>query len=147
VTLRVEPADLAVAHELILEYAQATGVDLSFQGFAEEIAHLATHYEAIFLARWNEEPAGCVALRRIDEATSEMKRLYVRPAFRGKDVGRVLATRVIDEARRRGFRRMLLDTLPTMTTAMALYESLGFVDVPPYRYNPIAGSRYMELTL
>ncbi|HKO56450.1 MAG TPA: GNAT family N-acetyltransferase, partial [Thermoanaerobaculia bacterium] len=113
--LRVEPADLAIAHELILEYARATGLDLSFQGFGDEIQHLDTYYEAIFLARWHDEPAGCVALRRIDATTSEMKRLYVRPAFRGKDVGRALAIRVIDEARGRGYRRMLLDTLPTMT--------------------------------
>jgi|ERR1051325_89891 ribosomal protein S18 acetylase RimI-like enzyme len=144
--LRVEPADTAVAHELILEYAAATGVDLAFQGFAEEIAHLDTHYEAMFLARWNEEPAGCVALRRIDETTSEMKRLYVRTAFRGKDVGRALALRVIEEARLRGYRSMRLDTLPTMTSAIKLYESLGFVDIPPYRYNPVQGTRYLQLT-
>ncbi|HEV7919256.1 MAG TPA: GNAT family N-acetyltransferase [Thermoanaerobaculia bacterium] len=143
--LRVEPADLALARELILEYAVATGVDLSFQGFAEEIEHLDSHYEIIFLARWNAEPAGCVALRRIDATTSEMKRLYVRAAFRGKDVGRALALRVIEEARARGFTRMLLDTLPTMTTAMKLYQSLGFVDIPPYRYNPVEGTRYMQL--
>src|SRR3954463_11825437 len=108
--LRVELADLAIAHELILEYARATDLDLSFQGFGEEIQHLDTHYEAIFLARWHDDPTGCVALRRIDEETSEMKRLYVPPAFRGKDVGRALAVRVIEEARGRGFRRMLLDT-------------------------------------
>lgn len=143
--LRVEPADLAIAHELILEYAVATGVDLSFQGFAEEIAHLDSHYEAIYLARWNDEPAGCVALRRIDDTTSEMKRLYVRPGFRGKDVGRALAARLIEEAQNRGYKRMLLDTLPTMTSAIRLYESLGFTDIPPYRYNPVEGTRYMEL--
>jgi ribosomal protein S18 acetylase RimI-like enzyme len=145
--LRVEPADLAIARELILEYAGATGLDLSFQGFGEEIRHLDTHYEAIFLGRWNDQPAGCAALRRIDEAASEMKRLYVRPPFRGKDVGRALAVRVIDEARQRGYRRMLLDTLPTMTSAIALYQSLGFVDIAPYRYNPVEGTRYMQLTL
>lgn len=143
--LRVEPADLAIAHKLILEYAVATGVDLSFQGFSEEIAHLDTHYEAIYLARWNGEPAGCVALRRIDDTTAEMKRLYVRPGFRGKDVGRALAIRVIEEAQKRGYQRMLLDTLPTMTSAIKLYESLGFTDIPPYRFNPVQGTRYMEL--
>lgn len=143
----IEPADLPLAKALILEYANATGVDLSFQGFAEEIQHLDTHYEALFVARWDGEPAGCVALRRIDEETSEMKRLYIRPRFRGKDLGRALAVHVIEEARRRGFRRMLLDTLPTMRTAMALYESLGFVDVPAYRFNPIEGTRYLELAL
>ncbi|MBV9495472.1 MAG: GNAT family N-acetyltransferase [Acidobacteria bacterium] len=141
----IEPADLRLAKELILEYANATGVDLSFQGFAEEIDHLDTHYEVLFVAKLDGEPAGCVALRRIDDETSEMKRLYIRPAFRGKDLGRALATHAIEEARRRGYRRMLLDTLPSMRTAMALYESLGFVDVPAYRYNPIEGTRYVEL--
>lgn len=132
------------ARELILEYARQTGVDLAFQHFDEEIAALDTFYEVILVA---DEEAGCVALRRIDEETCEMKRLYVRPAFRGRGVGRQLAVRIIDEARRRGYKRMRLDTLPTMGEAQKLYESLGFRDIEPYRYNPVENTRYMELAL
>jgi ribosomal protein S18 acetylase RimI-like enzyme len=142
-----QPAGTAEVRELILEYAKATDVDLSFQGFSDEIADLRGFYLALFLARWDGQPAGCVALRRIDGATAEMKRLYVRDAFRGKDIGRALALQVIEEARQRGFARMRLDTLPTMTSALALYRSLGFVDIEPYRYNPVEGTAYLELTL
>ena len=133
----------ADARELILEYAQSLGVDLSFQHFEEEMQTLDTYYEAIFIAR----DAGCVALRRIDDETCEMKRLYVRSQFRGMGLGRYLALRVIDEARSRGYKRMRLDTLPTMQKAQKLYEQLGFRDTEAYRYNPVEGSRYMELDL
>ena len=135
--------DLTAVRVLILEYASGVGVDLSFQHFDEEIETLESYYEVIFVAR----DAGCVALRRIDDETCEMKRLYVRPQFRGTGLGRDLALRVIDEARSRGYKRMRLDTLPTMQTAMKLYESLGFRDIEPYRYNPVERSRYMELSL
>ena len=131
------------ARDLILEYAASLGVDLSFQHFDDEINTLPTYYEVIFIAR----DAGCVALRRIDGETCEMKRLYVRPQFRGTGLGRDLALRVIDEARSRGYKRMRLDTLPPMGKAQKLYESLGFCDIDPYRENPIAGSRWMELDL
>jgi ribosomal protein S18 acetylase RimI-like enzyme len=140
-------ADIAIIRELILEYAVATGVDLSFQHFEEEMQTLETFYEALFVARDGDTFLGCVALRRLDDETCEMKRLYIRPAARGSGAGRLLAQRLIDEARSRGYKRMRLDTLPTMHAAMALYESLGFRDIPPYRYNPIEASRYMELAL
>jgi ribosomal protein S18 acetylase RimI-like enzyme len=130
--------------DLLLEYAQSLGVDLSFQNFDGELASLDSFYECILVA---DNEAGCVALRRIDDETCEMKRLYVRPAFRGSGVGRQLALRVIDEARRRGYKRMRLDTLPSMTAARALYKSLGFVEIEPYRYNPIEGTAFMELAL
>ena len=109
----------------------------------EEMKTLESYYEVIFVA----PESGCVALRRIDDQTCEMKRLYVRPQFRGTGLGRDLALRVIDEARSRGYKRMRLDTLPTMQKAMKLYESLGFRDIEPYRYNPVEKSRYMELDL
>ena len=131
------------ARELILEYAASLGVDLSFQHFDEEIATLDSYYEVVFIAR----DAGCIALRRIDDETCEMKRLYVRPPFRGTGLGRDLALRLIEEARTRGYKRMRLDTLPTMGKAQRLYEQLGFRDIEPYRENPIAGSRWMELSL
>ena len=147
--LRIEPtADMSVVRTLFVEYAQALGVDLSFQNFEEELASLPGDYDPILLAHWNDDVAGCVALHSHGGADiCEMKRLYVRPQFRGHDIGRALAESVIAAARQRGYRVMRLDTLPTMQSAMRLYESLGFVDVEPYRYNPVPGTRFLELTL
>lgn len=141
----IEPAGPDIARALIHEYAVSLGVDLSFQDLEHEIASLATFYEAMFVARM-PEIAGFVALRKIDDATCEMKRLYVRPRFRGRNLGRALAERVIEEARIRGYKRMRLDTLPSMGAAIELYRRLGFVEIEPYRFNPVAGSRFMELT-
>jgi len=139
--------DLAAVRELIIEYGASTGVDLEFQGFSEELASLETFYDAIFVANEPEGTAGCIALRRIDDATCEMKRLYIRPQFRGRGIGRALVQTLIDAARARGYARMRLDTLPSMHDAMRMYESFGFADIPPYRFNPVEGTRYMELTL
>lgn len=139
--------NLVEVRTLFVEYAQGVGVDLSFQHFDEELASLPGDYDPILIARWKGELAGCVALHALDATTCEMKRLYVRSTFRGHGIARALASRLIEIARERGFRAMRLDTLPTMQPAMALYESLGFVDVPAYRFNPIAGSRFMELAL
>jgi ribosomal protein S18 acetylase RimI-like enzyme len=144
----IAPADdVDAVRALIAEYAASLGVDLAFQDFQHELETLETYYERLLVAREGGALAGCVALRRIDDQTCEMKRLYVRPRFRGRDLGRALADAIIAEARARGYARMRLDTLPTMRSAMALYESLGFRDIAPYRFNPIAGSRWMELTL
>ena len=146
--LRIDEArSLDEVRELILEYAEALGVDLSFQHFDEELERLESFYELILTAHWDVELAGCIALRRIDETTCEMKRLYVRPPFRKYGVGRALAEALIENARERGYRAMRLDTLPTMGAAMNLYESLGFEDIAPYRHNPIEGSRFLELLL
>lgn len=139
--------ELASVRELLREYADSLGLDLSFQHFDEELATLESFYEVILLAHAGSDAAGCVALRRIDAETCEMKRLYVRPRFRAQAIGRALAERIIDEGRRRGYARMRLDTLPSMNAAAALYESLGFRDIPPYRHNPVAGARFMELEL
>jgi putative acetyltransferase len=124
------------------EYADGLGVDLSFQGFESELADPLGFYELVLLA-----DDGCVALRRIDEQTCEMKRLYVRPAGRGSGLGRQLAEAVIAAARARGYSRMLLDTLPEMAAAQALYRSLGFRDTEPYRHNPVPGAAFLELGL
>jgi ribosomal protein S18 acetylase RimI-like enzyme len=146
--IAIEPAnDLQVVRELILEYASSLGVDLSFQDLDHELATLASFYELILVANEGDRTAGCVALRRLDDTTCEMKRLYIRPEFRGHNLGRTLAERIIEEARRSGYARMRLDTLPTMTTAIPLYKSLGFVEIAPYRFNPIAGTKFMELSL
>jgi ribosomal protein S18 acetylase RimI-like enzyme len=146
--INIAPAgDLTIARELITEYANSLGVDLSFQDLDHELSTLDTFYELILLARDDDRIAGCVALRRIDAEVCEMKRLYVRPAFRGLNLGRELAMRIIDDARGRGYKRMRLDTLPTMSAAIPLYESLGFVEIEPYRFNPVVGTRFLELKL
>jgi len=146
--ITIAPADdLTIVRGLITEYANSLGVDLSFQNLDHELATLDVFYEQILVARDEQNAAGCVALRRIDDEICEMKRLYVRPAFRGHDLGRRLADRIIEEARQRGYKRMRLDTLPTMTAAIPLYRSLGFVEIEPYRFNPVEGTRFLELAL
>ena len=139
--------DVAIVRELFLEYAQSLGVDLAFQDFEREVASLPGDYDPILVAHWNSEVAGCVALHGWDRDVCEMKRLYVRPAFRGHAIGRALAERIIVEAREKRFARMRLDTLPIMREAQELYRSLGFLEIPPYRFNPIDGSKFMELDL
>jgi GNAT superfamily N-acetyltransferase len=124
------------------EYAESLELDLSFQDFEAELADPLGFYELVLLAE-----DGCVALRRIDALTCEMKRLYVRPVERGSGLGRRLAEGVILEARERGYARMLLDTLPEMAWAQALYRSLGFRDTEPYRHNPVPGAVFLELKL
>ena len=146
--ITIAPADdLTIVRALITEYANSLGVDLSFQNLDHELATLDVFYEQILVARDDQDAAGCVALRRIDDEICEMKRLYVRPQFRGHDLGRRLADRIIEEARQRGYKRIRLDTLPTMTAAIPLYRSLGFVEITPYRFNPVEGTRFMELAL
>ncbi len=145
------PAQFEAAKVLFEEYAAALGVDLCFQDFDHELASLAEQYShpggCLLLATVDERPVGCVALRRWDDAVCEMKRLYVQPTARGLKLGRRLAEDIIDEARRLGYRRMRLDTLPSMGEAQSLYRSLGFRETDAYRYNPIAGTVYMELEL
>ncbi|TML45531.1 MAG: GNAT family N-acetyltransferase [Actinobacteria bacterium] len=139
---RAQPEDLETVRSFLREYADSLGVDLSFQDFESELADPLSFYELVLLAE-----AGCVALRGIDELTCEMKRLYVRPVARGGGLGRQLAEAVIAEARARGYGRMLLDTLPEMSAAQALYRSLGFRETEPYRHNPVPGAAFLELEL
>jgi putative acetyltransferase len=144
-------ADIAAVRDLVAEYQVSLGVDLEFQGFSSELAGLPGAYApprgALLLATIDGAAVGCVAVRPIDDTQCEMKRLYVRPAGRGFGLGRALAERAIARAGAAGYHRMLLDTLPTMGDAQALYGRLGFVDVPPYRDNPIAGTRFLALDL
>lgn len=148
----ITPAQIAQVRELFLEYAQSLGFSLCFQNFDQELAGLPGDYAPpggrLLLAQFHGELAGCVALHKFDGEICEMKRLYLRPKFRGKKLGRVLAEAVIAEARQIGYRRMRLDTVgPVMQDAVAMYRKLGFREIAPYRANPMAGTLYLELTL
>ena len=132
---------------LFREYADSLGVDLSFQGFEEELAALPGGYDALLVAAVDGEPGGCVGIRPFEDGICEMKRLYLRPAARGTGTGRALAEAAIARARELGYGRMRLDTLPSMTAARELYRSLGFVEIEPYRHNPVSGTAFLELQL
>jgi ribosomal protein S18 acetylase RimI-like enzyme len=142
---------LEQARRLFEEYARSLEFDLGFQDFDRELAGFPGEYAppggAILLVRREEDAAGCVALRKIDPDTCEMKRLFVLPEFQGQGLGRRLAEGILDEARRLGYRRMRLDTVPSMQQAIGLYRSLGFCEIPAYRHNPIDGAQFMEFDL
>lgn len=137
--------------QLFLEYAESLGVDLNFQDFESEINSLPGKYEQpdgiLILASVNGKSAGCVALRRLSKDICEMKRLYIRDEYRGLGIGKKLIVMTIEEAKKLKYRYMRLDTLPTMKKAQELYASLGFYDIEPYVYNPIEGTRFLELIL
>jgi ribosomal protein S18 acetylase RimI-like enzyme len=146
------PADLIAARELFLEYAKSLNFSLCFQGFDQELASLPGDYAPpsgrLLLAEFYGRRAGCVALHRLEDGICEMKRLYVRPEFRGHGIGRRLSEAVIAEARAAGYQRMRLDTVaPVMREAVQLYRELGFCEIAAYRPNPMPGTLYMELAL
>jgi putative acetyltransferase len=141
----------AAVRPLLREYAGSLGFPLDFQDFERELAELPGAYAPprglVLLARSDDEDAGCVALRPLGEDTCEMKRLYVRAAYRGTGLGRLLAAAIVDEARALGYARMRLDTVPGMETAQSLYRRLGFTEIEPYAANPVDGARFLELVL
>ena len=146
------PAQIAQVRELFLEYAKSLGFSLCFQSFDQELAGLPGDYAPpqgrLLLAEYEGLAAACVALHQLEPGVCEMKRLYLRPAYRGKGLGRKLAEVVISEAKTIGYKRMRLDTVePVMKDAVAMYRKLGFHEIAPYRPNPQPGTLYMELTL
>jgi ribosomal protein S18 acetylase RimI-like enzyme len=136
---------------MLREYEASLGVSLCFQGFEKELAELPGEYAPprgrVLLAFEAGQAVGCVGLRGLDDETCEMKRLYLRPGFRGRGAGRWLAMAIIDEACKIGYKKMRLDTLPSMREAIALYESLGFKRIEPYYDNPVPGAIFMQLKL
>lgn len=146
------PAEIRSARELFAEYASLVEISLCFQNFDKEVAELPGGYAPpsgrLFLAVDGEQVMGCVALRKIGEGVGEMKRLYVRPEFRGRGLGRTLTEKLIAEAKQIGYARLRLDTLPgKMDQAIAMYRSFGFQEIAPYYKNPVAGATFMELVL
>lgn len=146
------PEQIAQVRELFLEYAQSLGFSLCFQNFDKELAGLPGDYAPpegrLLLAEFDGQLAGCVALHKFEAKICEMKRLYLRPEFRGKGLGRILAEAIIAEARNIGYEFMRLDTVePVMKDAVQMYRRLGFREITPYRVNPMPGTLYMELKL
>lgn len=149
------PEEMAEVRQIFQEYADSLNIDLEFQGFESEIADLPGEYAPprgqILLATVDGAIAGCCALRPIDDCdypnAAEMKRLYVRQAFRGLGLGRQLTEGILDAARRAGYDHVLLDTLDDMESARALYTDLGFESIAPYYHNPVAGAHYLKVSL
>lgn len=150
-----EAADFEAVDRIFREYATGLGIDLCFQDFDAELAALPGDYAAprgaLLLAWVDKALAGCCALRPLDSSdyanAAEMKRLYVRPAFRGLGLGRQLAQSILDAAQLNGYDSVLLDTLNDMEIARAMYEDLGFKEIPPYYHNPLAGAHYLKVDL
>jgi len=145
-------ADISAAREIFREYEAWLGLDLCFQGFEEELKDLPGKYAPtagrLYLATDGDEIAGCIALRQVEEDICEMKRLFVREKFRGRQVGKMLIDRVITDAKEIGYSRMRLDTFPPkMGKAVQLYEAYGFREIMPYYENPNEGVLFMELRL
>jgi putative acetyltransferase len=145
-------ADIQQARALFEEYASGLGISLCFQNFDQELVNLPGDYAPpdgrLLLAMEDDQLAGCIAMRRLEPRVCEMKRLFLRPGYRGKGLGETLVDAIIDEALEIGYTHMRLDTLPgRMDKAIALYRSMGFVEIGPYRDNPVDGAKFMELDL
>ena len=145
------PEQIAAIRDLFTEYVQWLGINLCYQDYPTEFAELPWKYAPprgdLLLALVGGQAAGCVALKPIDQETAEFKRFYVRPAFRGRGVGRALGKAIVDVARRLGYRRLWLDTLPSMEAAVAVYIALGFRPIAPWHHTPVKGTLFMELDL
>ena len=146
------PVEIAQVRELFREYEAWLNLDLCFQNFEKELAQLPGAYASpsgrLLLAFEDNELAGCVALRRLDDNVCEMKRLFLRPQFHGRGLGRELAERIIEEGRAIGYQKMRLDTLSEqMGSAIRVYRALGFQEIAPYYKNPVPGALFMELLL
>lgn len=143
--------DLKDLSALFQEYAASLGVDLNYQNFSAELSDLPGKYAKpdgrLFLVLVDGAPAGCVAMRRLDASRAEMKRLFIRPDYRGLHLGRMLVEQIIQDAVSIGYHSLVLDTLSTMDRAKSLYHSLGFVEIAPYYASPIAGTCYLGLSL
>jgi N-acetylglutamate synthase-like GNAT family acetyltransferase len=154
VVIEVRPAteaDIGDVRTLLREYEATLGFPLDFQHFDREVAELPGAYGpprgSLLVARQGADTIGCVALRSLEPEICELKRLYVRPAARGTGLGRRLAEAALSDARRLGYQRIRLDTLPGMEAAQSLYEQMGFREIEPYTTNPVAGTRFLELEL
>jgi ribosomal protein S18 acetylase RimI-like enzyme len=148
----VSTDDVSTARKLFIEYSERLGISLCFQNFEQELAELPGRYAQpdgrLLLAVSGDETAGCVGLRKIGDGVCEMKRLYVKPEFRGQGIGKALAVHLIEEARSIGYGAMRLDTLPSqMDEAIKLYRFLGFREIGPYYHNPVEGALFLELSL
>jgi ribosomal protein S18 acetylase RimI-like enzyme len=143
--------DFYAARELFKEHADNLSIDLAFQDYEQELVRLETIYTpptgSLLLAKFKGSFVGCVGLRKLGDLTCEMKRLYVKAEVRRKGLGKALCERIIYKARELGYKRMRLDTLPSMTSALAMYKQFGFQKIEPYYDNPIPGTVYMELNL
>jgi putative acetyltransferase len=152
ITQATTPSDIEQARQLFKEYESGLGISLCFQNFDQELANLPGDYAPpngrLLLAREYDQLVGCIALRPLAPTVCEMKRLFVRPEYRDRRLGRVLVEAIIEEARKIGYHHMRLDTMPgRMDRAIALYRSIGFVEIPPYYQNPVDSATFMELDL
>lgn len=150
ITVTTEP-DFELAKELMREYVANIGVDLTFQDFENECNNVAMRYAkpdgAFVIAYHNDHPIGCFGIQKIDSRTCELKRMYLRQEVRGHGLGEKLLSKAIQTAAGLNYQLMRLDTLPSMTSAIRLYQKLGFKEIEPYRFNPIEGSKFMEIDL
>ncbi|MEM6700820.1 MAG: GNAT family N-acetyltransferase [Bacteroidota bacterium] len=151
ITEALNSSEIQQVRHIFQEYAVTRGFDDALKGFEEELANLPGKYAApsgaLLLAKWKKEAVGCVAFRALSDSICEMKRMYVKPTFRGKGIGKALVVHLLDVAKARSYKSMCLDTHPTMLVAHQLYAQFGFKEIERYNDNPIEGIRFFERTL